>query len=204
MTINFPNAIISFVVQKDRRGEQMMATNKYLRQLANDYLEKGKQRGFSEQDMYDAVHDLVFGTENQKFEEESLEENEKEELYRDLIVKRLTKDEVIYAKFPSEKVLNKTVGILYVIHQRAYDDTNGFINQIAEHEKIKPETCKCKMLSKYYGNMFVGIGILVNNLVDKSLWTRTPMDRRRECLEDMEAELFKSIAEEYYERSGRG
>lgn len=181
-----------------------MATNKYLRQLANDYLEKGKQRGFSNQDMYEAVHDLVFGTENQKFEEESLEELEKEEIYRDLMVKRLTKEEVIYAKFPSEKVLKRTVGILYVIHQRAYDDTNGFIRQVAEHEKIRVETCKCKMLSKYYGNMFVGLGILVNNLVAKTLWTNTPMDRRRGCLEDMEAELFKDIAEEYYTRSGRG
>lgn len=180
-----------------------MATNEYLRKLANDYLQKGRQNGFSEQDMYDAVHDLVFGTENQKFNKESLEESE-EDTYKDLLVRLLTKDKTIYAKFPSEKVLRKTAGILYVIHQRKYDDTNGFINQIAEHEGIKFETCKCKMLSKYYGNMFVGIGILVNNLVDRSLWTKTPIERRREHLETMEAELFEKISEKYYKRSGHG
>lgn len=181
-----------------------MATNEYLRQLANDYLEKGRQQGFSEQDMYDVVHELVFDTENQKFKAESLKESEMEEIYKDLMVRRLIKDKVIYDKFPSEKVLRKTVGILYVIHQRAYDDTNGFINQIAQHEGIKPETCKCKMLSKYYGNMFVGMGILVNNLVDKSLWTKTPIDRRKGCLEDIESKLFENIAEEYYKRSEHG
>lgn len=179
-----------------------MATNKYLRQLANDYLERGRKKGFSNQDLYDVVHDIVFGTENQKFEEESLEDFEKEEIYKDLMVERLRKEKTIFDKFPSERVLRKTVGILYVIHQRAYDTTKGFITQIAEHEKIKPETCKCKMLSRYYGNMFLGISILTNNLIDKDVWLKRNHDKRRECLESMETELFRDIAEEYFRRSG--
>lgn len=180
----------------------MMATNKYLRQLAEDYLEKGRQKGFSDQDLYGVVHDIVFGTENQKFEEESLEELEKEEIYKDLMVERLRREKTIYDKFSSEKVLRKTLGILYVIHQKAYDNTKGFINQIAEHEEIKPETCKCKMLSRYYGNMFLGMSILTNNLVDKNVWLKGNHDKRRECLERMEEELFSDIAEEYFRRSG--
>jgi hypothetical protein len=179
-----------------------MATNNYLRQLAEEYLEKGHSRGYTSEMLYKAIQEIL-SKENRKLKQNDLDEEEKEKLYQDLMVKALIKNNVLTASKTKDQTLRKTAGILYVIHKKEYYDTEGFIMRIAEHEKIKVESAREKMISSFPGNLFLGIAILVKENADPTVWTkRNAFDQRRECLEKIEEQLFEEIKEEYTRRGG--